>query len=347
MATKKLWIVGPAVVLVAAAAALFLLLRPAAPEPADAVGISLLKASHNSYGEVSEDAPDLVFQEALDLRFYNVEVDVMVDGSHTPYSLPGDPDYLAGQVRLYVAHDCAKRPGTRDFYRYMDDLAAMAAENKDGVYGDGRSLVLNIDVKDCNEPDYGRIAESLAAVFDHHAGLLSRTETGVAAGLDEQAVTVCLTGADEAKEAYYALVQGSDGVLRAFADKVVGGGALYESNVENYFDQAANEYHRFYAFHWKHVEGGFPGDEGDWAPEDRARLEALLSAATARGFRIRFYALNGSSSDYQFDGGADAAAERWAQFAAANEGLLLQHFVATDDRQQISAVLGDPAPAAP
>ena len=303
--------------------------------------VSLSKAAHNAYDEGDPDTPDAVFQEALDLKFYNVELDIMVDISHTTYLPPDHPDYLQGKVRLYVKHDCAPDPRTRDLYKYFEDLAAMVTANSDSVYGDGRNVILYIDVKPCNSLDYMDVAESLDALFDNYQGMLSYSTIGDAGSFSEQAVTVVLTSGDEVKDAYYNLINGGDKTLRAFKDRVVGGGDAYQNNVEDYFSGEADEYHRFYAMHWKHVEDGFPGGEGSWSQEDQDRLESLLSIASSKGFRIRFYALNGSPGSYQFDGGLGDAAQRWVQFVGANEGLNLRHFVATDDRQQITDLFDD------
>ena len=156
----------------------------------------------------------------------------MVDISHTTYSQPDHPVYLQGKVRLYVRHNCASEPGTRNLYRYIEDLAGMVKANGRGVYGDGHNLILTIDVKTCNSPDYKSIAESLDALFDHHSGILSRASIGDAESFDEQDITVCLTGADVAKDAYYNLVNGSGRALNAFKDKVAGGGNTYQDKVE-------------------------------------------------------------------------------------------------------------------
>jgi hypothetical protein len=303
--------------------------------------ISLLKAAHNAYDEGDPDTLDTVFQEALDLEFYNVELDVMVDITHTTYVPLDHPDYLQGKVRLYVKHDCVPDPGTRDLYKYFEDIAAMVAANNNSVYGDGRNVVLNIDVKPCNSLDYMDVVESLDALFDHYQDMLSYVTIGDAGSFNEQAVTMVLTSGDEPKDAYYNLINGGDKTLRAFKDRVVGGGDAYQNNVEDYFSGEADEYHRFYAMHWKHVEDGFPGSEGNWSQEDQDRLELLLSTASNKGFRIRFYALNGSPGSYQFGGGLGDAAQRWVQFVGANEGSILRHFVATDDRQQITDLFSD------
>jgi len=300
--------------------------------------ISLLKAAHNAYDEGDPDTPDTVFQEALDLKFYNVELDIMVDMTHTTYLAPDHPDYLQGQVRLYVRHDCMPDPGTRDLYKYFEDLAVMVKANGSSVYGDGHNIIITIDVKTCNYPDYKDIAESLDALFDHHSGILSRAMIGKDESFNEQDITVCMTGADAAKDAYYNLVNVSDKALHAFKDMVAGGGNPYQDKVEDYFSGVADEYHRFFAMHWKHVEDGFPGGEGNWSQEDQDRLELLLSIASNKGFRIRFYALNGSPGSYQFNGGFDDAAQRWVQFVRANEELSLRHFIATDDRRQITGM---------
>lgn len=329
------------ILIILIAVAMTILISPFWAEADGGEGISLFKAAHNAYDEGEPDTPDTVFQEALDFKFYNVELDIMVDISHTTYLPPDYPDYLQDKVRLYVKHDCASAPGTRHLYKYFEDLSAMVVTNNGSVYVDGRNFILTIDVKTCNSPDYTEVAESLDALFDHYQSVLSHATIGDTGSFKEQGVTACLTGANDAKDAYYNLVDGGDKILRAFKDKVVGGGDAYQNNVEDYFIGEADEYHRFYAMHWKHIEDGFPGGEGSWSQEDQDRLETLLSIASSKGFRFRFYALNGSPGSYQFSGGLGDAAQRWVQFVGANEGLTLRHFIATDDRQQITDLFDD------
>ncbi|MBD3220782.1 hypothetical protein GF314_06030 [bacterium] len=279
------------------------------------------RAAHNAYDEGPATTRDEVFTEALGLGFPNVELDVVLVDHH-----------------LEVRHDCdAPRP-TRTLDRYLEVLAARVADHRGSVHGDGREFVLTIDVKDCAGASAGRVAALLDARFRAHRDLLSRCEPADDPRLRPGAITVCLTGDDAVKRAYRRRVVERGDALLAFADRVIGGDDEPTPDPTALLPERGDRYLRFVAIHWRHVEPGFDGDEGDWTEADRQRLVRLLESATARGLRVRFYALNGEGRSYRFVGGMDAARARWHAVAEIADGLALQHFVATDDREAISRV---------
>ncbi len=277
------------------------------------------RAAHNAYDEGPTTTPDGVFAEALELGFPNVELDVVL---------------VAGD--LEVRHDCDGPRPTRELDHYLEVLAARVADHDGSVHGDGREFVLTIDVKDCAGASAGRIAAVLDVHLRAHRDLLRRCVPGDDGRLRPGAITVCLTGDDEVKHAYLRRVVERGGALLAFADRVIGGGDDPTSDPTTVLPGRADRYLRFLAIHWRHVEPGFDGGEGDWTGADRRRLFQLLDEATARGLRVRFYALNGEGRSYRFTGGMDAARQRWRAVAEVTDGLALQHFVATDDREAIS-----------
>jgi hypothetical protein len=288
-------------------------------------GLAPLLAAHNCYDEAPAGAPDRVFAEALALGFGNIELDVQTDVWRTPR--PHD-----GQATLYVRHDCTPSPDVNDLASYLDRLARHVAGRDDAL-----PLVLTIDVKDCHDTAPRVVAASLAVLLDRHAGLLTEHDPRPAVVTIERAVTVCLTGDDRVKDAYRELAATSGRPLRAFADRVISG-TPFAHDPADYFTGEDNTYRRFRAVHWKHVEPGFPGGEGEWTAADRARLDALLDAADAHGVSLRFYALNGRSRSYRFAGGMRAAVERWQAFTAAAGGRPRRHFLATDDRRTAAAL---------
>lgn len=269
-------------------------------------------AAHNAYDEGHPTTPDTVFTEALDLGFANIELDVVLT-----------------DARLEVRHDCDSHMPTRPLERYLDDFAARIAEHDGSVHGDGREFVLTIDVKDCDDVAQRRIAARLDDLFRSYRPLLNPV------GGTGHAITICLTGDDDAKGAYQRRVRDRRGELLARADRVIGGDHPILDDPRSYITEDASAYRCFLAIHWRHVEPGFDGDEGPWTTDDAARLAALLAAATERGYRVRFYALNGAADSYRFAGGPDAARERWLALDALADSL---HFVATDDRDAIAAL---------
>lgn len=269
-------------------------------------------AAHNAYDEGHPGTPDAVFTEALDLAFANVELDIV----------------LADDC-LEVRHDCDSHMPTRPLDRYLDDLAARIAEHGGSVHGDGREFVLTIDVKDCNDVAHRRIAALLDDLFQSYRPLLNPI------GATDHPITICLTGDDDAKDAYQRRVRDRHGELLARADRVIGGGHPILDDPRAYITDRATPYRCFLAIHWRHVEPGFDGDEGPWTDDDATRLAALLAAATEHGYRVRFYTLNGTADSYRFAGGPDAARERWLALDALADSL---HFVATDDRSAIATL---------
>ncbi|MFS0722846.1 hypothetical protein [Paenibacillus sp. 1P07SE] len=95
-------------------AALLFVAPVGAAANAEVIQANLYKAFHDTY---DENDPDQKFSGALDLQFYNMELDIMVDANHSTYTGPQYPDYLQGKVRLYVKHDAAAQPNTRDLYQ--------------------------------------------------------------------------------------------------------------------------------------------------------------------------------------------------------------------------------------
>lgn len=274
--------------------------------------LMIIPAAHNAYDEGHPDTPDTVFTEALDLGFANIELDVVLT-----------------ETRLEVRHDCDSHTPTRPLDRYLDDLAARIAEHGGSVHGDGREFVLTIDLKDCDDVAHRRIAARLDDLFQAYHPLLNPI------GATDHPVTICLTGDENAKDAYERRVRERNGELLARADRVIGGNHPILDDPRAYITDRATPYHGFLAIHWRHVEPGFDGDEGPWTTADLARLEALLGSATEHGYRVRFYTLNGTADSYRFAGGPDAARERWLALDALADSL---HFVATDDRAAMASL---------
>jgi hypothetical protein len=109
--------------------------------------------------------------------------------------------------------------------------------------------------------------------------------------------------------------------------------------------EPANNYRRWWNNSWYEVEEGGQARAGDWAPQDAARLHALVERAHSLGYWIRFYTLDGfTPSDgkhngwfqtYNF-GSADAVRKRWEAARAAGVDM-----IATDQYEALRALLNN------
>lgn len=310
----------------------------AAAAPSASINANSYKAFHDTY---DENDPDQKFLQALDQKFYNVELDIMVDAGHSTYSGPQYPAYLQGQVKLYVKHDAAAQPNTRHLYQYFQDIAAQIQSNGGSIHGNGQSIVVNLDTKTANSPNYAAVAQSLQALLQQYEPLMTHGYVGDRNSYTEAAITVCLSGAEGLKDAYFNLLSGTTGKLLAFKDEVYSVTDGRRGGAADYFPNEADIYHRFYAIHWKHIESGFDLlMPGNWSQEEERRLEEMMTLATQQGYVLRFYSLNGNVGawHYKFPNGDGDAAQRWTQFAYMNDKLGTRHFVSTDSYQSITNV---------
>ena len=273
--------------------------------------------AHNCYSVNRAVNPRLA--EALALGIDNIEIDLGWDAA-------GD--------RLIIGHDAAPRPGVT--YPAFEATLAPALEAHWKAHppapcgdADGADRGLQDRRLGGSPPVQGVPRRSPRLV------LLGPEGARVAA--DRRRLTVCLTGSEAAKAAYDALVP-PGGTYRAFRDRVFGAGARYEDDVAAYAATAATPYHRFLTLHWSAVERGGPALAGEWTDAESARLVALVRLAHDRGYRVRFYCLNGHTgaylSGYRFRDDVSARA-RW--LAAARAGA---DWVASDEYREIVAALG-------
>jgi hypothetical protein len=110
----------------------------------------------------------------------------------------------------------------------------------------------------------------------------------------------------------------------------------------------ADNYRRWWNNAWAVVEEGGAPHAGSWTPADAARLKALVDHAHGLGYMIRFYTLNGHSTEggqgwgsgYNF-GSLQAARDRWLAAEAAGVD-----FIATDQYEQLREALPASRPLA-
>ena len=254
--------------------------------------------------------------EALALGIDNIEIDLGWDEKAS---------------KLIVGHDPAPRPGATyaDFESYL--VPALEGHWKAALAGSGPT-VLTIDWKTENPEALRRFA----AFLDAHPDWFSSAPKADPSPLSIRRLTVCFTGSDKAKGAYDALIP-PGGTYRAFRDQVFGQGAPFEDDLMRYVPKLASAYHRFLTFHWSAVEKGGPALARDWTTADAERLAALVALCHARGFRTRFYCLNGHTgsllSGYQFPDD-EAARIRWRAAVASGAD-----WVATDEYKAVAEFL--------
>jgi len=287
--------------------------------PADGPARTLPVGAHNCYAVDRADNPRLA--EALMLGIDNIEIDLGWDAA-------GD--------RLVVGHDATPRAGVA--YPAFEASLVTALDAHWAAHPPGPGVaptVLTVDFKSDDPAAVGRFK----AFLDAHPGWFSSAPKAAESPLTRRRLTVCLTGSEAAKVAYDAMVP-PGGTYRAFRDRVFGAGAKYEDDVAAYAPTPATAYHRFLTLHWSAVERGGPALAGGWTDAEAARLVALVRRAHDRGYRVRFYCLNGHTgplfTGYRFPDDASARI-RW--LAAAGAGV---DWVASDEYRQIVAALGAP-----
>jgi hypothetical protein len=272
-------------------------------------------SAHNCYP--AEGGSPERLAEALRLGIDNIEIDLGWD---------------AEGRRLIVGHDPQPRPGA-SYAEFEAYLFPALKEHFRTPRADGAPTVLTVDWK-TREPD---AVERFHAILEAHPEWFSSAAKAEKAALTTRRLIVCLTGEDDAKDRYDALVP-AGGEYRAFRDTVYNAGRPYRSEINAYAPEPATVYRRFLTIYWGHVERGGPALAGDWTEQDDARLRALVSRAHSQGYRVRFYTLNGQAGrlgdGYRFPD-LSAARLRWvaAMHAAAD-------WVASDDYVEIVRALG-------
>jgi hypothetical protein len=255
-------------------------------------------SAHNCYPENRADNPRLA--EAFAVGIDNIEIDLGWDDA---------------AKRLIVGHDESPRPDI-EYPRLETSLVPALESHFKAPRPDGAPTVLTIDWK-TSKPE--AVRQFKEVLLDAHAEWFSSAPKAADSPLTTRRLTVCFSGSEAAKDAYDALVP-PGGAYRAFRDRVIGAGAKYEDDVSAYIPDSSTPYLRFLAFYWGAVERGGPTLAGEWTPAEADRLGALMTLAHRRGFRVRFYSLNGHTgmlgNGYRF-ASDEAARIRWIAAAGA------------------------------
>jgi hypothetical protein len=267
-------------------------------------------SAHNCYPQNSASNARLI--EALGQGIDNIEIDLGWD---------------AAERRLIVGHDAEPRPGV-EYPELASYLVPALEAHWRTSRADGAPTVLTVDWK-TRDP---AAMQAFHAFLEAHPDWYSSAPKSEKSPLTTRRLTVCLTGDEEAKRHYDSLVP-SGGVYRAFADLVFGAGSTWRSDAAAYNFEPATAFRRFLTFYWGIVERRGPPLAAAWTDSDAARLAALVTQAHQKGYRVRFYTLNGHlgplGNPYRF-ASDEAARTRWLAARAAGAD-----WIATDEYAEI------------
>jgi hypothetical protein len=203
---------------------------------------------------------------------------------------------------------------------------------KDGNHGDWPIITLNLDFKD-NKPEHLAAVRALLLKYrDWITEASKAADPAIVQPLTVRPILVLTGEADEQQSAFYDQLKIGDPLL-AF-------GAVHTTEKDSHAapkiidSEKATNYRRWWNNPWKVVEFGGQQHAGEWTPEKTRRLRALVERAHANGLWIRFYTLDGATTDelscngwfrsYNF-GSLDAARTRWQ--AAIEAGV---DYIASD-----------------
>jgi hypothetical protein len=202
-------------------------------------------------------------------------------------------------------------------------------------------ITLNLDFKS-EEPEHLGAVWALLEKYRDWLTSAPRTADGAAVQPLEVRPMLVLTGESDAQE-------------HVFYEQVpIGGRLLVFGAVHTHTEdpmaspsviepEPASNYRRWWNNPWRVVESGGQSQAGDWTPADNDRLRAVVEHAHSHGLWIRFYTLDGATTEelschgwfrsYNF-GSLAAARLRWqAAYAAGVD------YIASDQYEQLSASL--------
>lgn len=316
------------------AASLLLVLNSlSAQVPAQfAPGVRVLMDSHNCY--------------PYDGRWNN-RIDRALSAG-TPLAIEQDlalyHDYQTGKARVIVAHDAksitGNEPRLRDyFFEHIRPTMEQALHNPD--HSQWPLITLNLDFKS-DDP------ELISAVRD----ILAEYKPWLTTAVRGKSIT----DREPLKIGPLLVLTGeSDTQQRIFHDEIPVGSDLLlfgavHVNRQNLMaapdvlvSAPANNYRRWWNNAWSVVEEGGQAKAGDWTSQDQTRLDTLVNYAHHLGYWIRFYTLDGGTTEQfrqngWFDGynfGSLAAAElRWR--AARKAGV---DFIASDHYEAVATTV--------
>ena len=200
---------------------------------------------------------------------------------------------------------------------------------KDGNRGDWPLITLNLDFKD-NKPEH--LAAVLQLLRKYGSWLTSAPRTPdlqTTQPLDIKPILVLTGEADAQQAVFYDQLNAGDRVLAFGAIHTEGKNPHAAPEILG--AEKANNYRRWWNNPWRVVEPGGQPHAGEWTLEKMSRLQSLVARAHANGLWIRFYTLDGATTDelscrgwfrgYNF-GSLEAARVRWRAAIAAHVDYL-------------------------
>jgi hypothetical protein len=253
----------------------------------------------------------------------------------TPLAIEQDlvwrPATAATPAHSIVSHGepwTGDEPTLRDFFERIRPIASGALTSTSREQWP--LITLNLDFKDSHPQHFAEIWDLLG---EYEGWLTTARRVGAMDHVEplQLGPVLVLTGSDPAQQA-------------AFHDGVPIGSRLRLFGAVPSNAPAATNYRRWSNNPWSVVEPEGQNAAGDWTAEDADRLRRLVRGAHDAGLWIRFYTLDGHSTEYGqrmgwtpgYNFGApDAVRIRWRAAIAAGVD-----FVATDqyeDYEQISS----------
>ena len=200
---------------------------------------------------------------------------------------------------------------------------------KEGNRGNWPLITLNLDFKD-NKPEH--LAAVLALLRKYQSWLTSApkaAEIDAVQPLDVKPILVLTGEPDAQQKVFYDQL--------AVGDRVLAFGAIHTADKDPQAppdvlgSEKANNYRRWWNNPWRVVEAAGQPHAGQWTLEKMNRLRALVERAHANGLWIRFYTLDGATTEelscrgwfrgYNF-GSLAAARLRWRAAIAAHVDYL-------------------------
>lgn len=219
----------------------------------------------------------------------------------------------------------------------------------DGNRGDWPLITLNLDFKD-NKPEH--LAAILQLLRKYQSWLTSAPKTSdiqTPQPLDIKPILVLTGEADAQQAVFYDQLKVADRVLAFGAIHTEGKDPQAAPDILG--AEKANNYRRWWNNPWRVVEPGGQPHAGEWTPEKMNRLRSLVARAHRNGLWIRFYTLDGATTeelschgwfrDYNF-GSLEAARVRWRAAIAARVDYL-----ASDQYELLGSEIRSAAAASP